>query len=593
MGARFLAVLSRPAVIGGVCALLTFVAVTLSIDAAGDYPSLWQGPGPTIDESFNVQEGVRLAVGGKEWLLGGLTWRDLFGGPKELGPNPVAGYHLADHPPLGRFWLGLWHEAVVLLAPPARHEGPFVMSAARVGSAAAFALTVLIVGMTAARWYGPAAGWTAAFSLLLMPRVFGHAHLAALETCMNLAYVAAIVSVASAWDRESPPTSRTAIWTGALFGLALLTKIQAIFLPPAVGVWALVRWRSRGIVPVLSWGLTGVAVLFLLWPWLWFDPVGHFQQYLGRTTQRVALKVWYFGESWADKDVPWHYPWTTFLGVVPLGWLALGAAGIVRRFPPRHVDAHPASPVASKSAPAITSPVRAWRAPRESLLLLAILVPLIVFSIPGVAVYDGERLFLVVMPLWSLIAARALALDPLTDQAKDPSVSDERPRSWPRQQVLLRFVAVFAAIGCWDLYATAPCWLTFWNGAAAPMATDARPELEASYWGDSVTREVLTKAAASVPEGATIDVAPVLHQFQLEDILSQCPDLRQRRVQLRAYSAKARNEYLLMFERRADLPPELRMPLEGVELIADERRQGRRLAAVYRVFPAKVVNPSP
>lgn len=571
--------------------MLAFVAVILSIDAAGDYPSLGQGPGPTIDESFNVQEGVRLAVFGKVWLLGGITWRDLFGGPKELGPNPVAGYHLADHPPLGRLWLGVWHEAVVLIAPPARHEGPFVTSAARVGSAAAFALTVLIVGTTAARWYGPAGGWTAAASLIVMPRVFGHAHIAALETCMNLAYFAAIVAVASAWDRDAPPTSRTAFWTGLVFGLALLTKIQAIFLPPAVGLWALFRWRGRGIMPILVWGLTGVAVLFLLWPWLWFDPVGHFQQYLGRTTQRVALKAWYLGQSWVDKDVPWHYPWVTFLGAMPLGLLALGTAGLARRVRPMLTPQTPDEPGA-KPMFADRPPVRAWRAPRESLLLLSIVIPLIVFSIPGVAVYDGERLFLVVFPLWSLLAARAVASDVSRDDAPASNTSIGVRIRRPGTLIVICAV-VTAALGYWNLHATAPCWLTFWNAAAAPFATDSRQELEASYWGDSVTRELLTTAAAAVPEGTQIDVAPVLHQFQLEDILAQGPDLRARRIRLRAYSAETRGEYLLVFDRRADLPPELRIPLEDAETIAEVRRQSKRLAGIYRLRPTRGADQSP
>lgn len=593
MGARLLAAFSRPAVIGGTCAVLAFVAVTLSIDAAGDYPSLGQGPGPTIDESFNVQEGVRLAAGGKAWLLGGITWRDLFGGPKELGPNPVFGYHLADHPPLGRFWLGLWHESVVLLAPPARHEGPFVTSAARVGSAAAFALTVLVIGMTAARWYGPAGGWTAAASLILMPRAFGHAHIAALETCTNLAYVAAIVAVGCAWQGETAPSRRTAFWTGIVFGLALLTKIQAVFLPAAVGVWALARWRWRGIVPVVVWGATGVVVLFLLWPWLWFDPVGHFQQYLGRTTQRIPLKVWYLGESWADKDAPWHYPWVTLAGTIPLGWLALGTAGMARRV--RQITCQPTS-VAGPTPKVKTAeplPVRAWRSPGESLVLLAILIPLIAFSVPGIAVYDGERLFLVVVPLWSLLAARAVALDGPPEETPASNASDGNRTRWAQPKIMIGFATLAAAVGCWNLYSTSPCWLGFWNAAAVPFGTDSRQELEASYWGDSVTREILTATAAAVPEGAQIDVAPVLHQFQLEDLLAQCPVLRARRVRLRAYSPKARSDYLLLFERRADLPTELRMPLEGVQTIAEVRRQDRRLAAVYRIPAAGDFHPSP
>src|SRR5579885_1270503 len=108
-----------PALIAG-CA---FCLVVAAIDAAGDYPDVPQGPGLTIDESFNVQEGVRLVEGLKTWGLGWfsgeriLTLSQLFGDADELGPNAEFGYHNPDHPPLGRVWLGLWHNATVTVAP--------------------------------------------------------------------------------------------------------------------------------------------------------------------------------------------------------------------------------------------------------------------------------------------------------------------------------------------------------------------------------------------------------------------------------------------------------------------------------------------
>src|ERR1700722_7221284 len=115
-----------PALIAG-CAFLLVVA---AIDAAGDYPDAPQGPGLTIDESFNVQEGVRLVEGLKTWALGWfsgqqiLTLRGVFGNIDEWGPNSEFGYHNPAHPPLGRSWLGLWHNTVTGLAPPRNHPGP-------------------------------------------------------------------------------------------------------------------------------------------------------------------------------------------------------------------------------------------------------------------------------------------------------------------------------------------------------------------------------------------------------------------------------------------------------------------------------------
>src|SRR5205823_1826701 len=169
---------------------------------------------------------------------------------------------------------------------------------------------------------------------------------------------------------------------GVLFGLALLTKVQALLLPIPVAVWALLRMRLRALPLLIVWGLAGLVVFFAFWPYLWSAPFDHLQAYLGRTTHRDKLYVWYFGEVFADRDVPWHYPWVMFLATVPIGLLLLGVWGL------RRTD----------------SKVRF--ASRECLLAGTIVVPLCIFSIPGVPVYDGERLFSFVFPLWAVLIGR-------------------------------------------------------------------------------------------------------------------------------------------------------------------------------------------
>ena len=149
-------------------------------------------------------------------------------------------------------------------------------------------------------------------------------------------------------------------------GLALLTKVQAILLPIPIAVWALVYLRRRAVPLLAVWGLIGVVLFFLFWPYMWKTPIDHLQEYLGRTTSRATLYVWYFGQVVADREVAWHYPWVMFLATVPIGLHGLGMFGL---FGPER---------------------QAWRSPREILVLACMLFPLCLFSIPGVAVYDGE-----------------------------------------------------------------------------------------------------------------------------------------------------------------------------------------------------------
>jgi hypothetical protein len=536
-------------------ACAAFVIVVAAIDAAGDYPDAPQGPGITIDETFNVQEGVHLVESLKTWALGWisgdriLTLSEVFGDFADLGPNWKYGYHNPDHPPLGRVWLGLWHHATIAVAPPRNHPRnvPFVTSAARVGSAAAFAITLFLCGWTASVWYGRAAGVVAALALLLMPRVFGHAHLAALETGIGCTYLIAVLTLARTWTSDPRVTWPWAALAGLALGAAMLTKIQGALIPVPVAIWALWQWRFRALFPLVIWGCVGLAVFFLFWPWLWSHPVGHFLQYLGRTTNRQTLYLWYLGTRYTDRDHPWHYCAVLFLTTVPLGLQALGGLGIFAGRTRMHFARH------------------------EQLLLGALLFPLCLFSIPRIAVYDGARLFLVAFPLWAIFIGRggSLAWDWLCKRLP--------------QRGALALAALLLAGQTWGLLAAWPCFLSSYNLTVGGLGGAHRLGFELDYWGASVTRDFLERASQSVPEGAEIDVAPVLFDFQLSEMLAQSPVLRRRGIRLHAYDADQprHSAYLLVFCRLADLSPDLqtlvaqRPPLVAVE------RSGVLLTGLY------------
>jgi len=531
-------------------AALAFLAVVAAIDPGGDYPDAPQGPGLTIDESFNVEQGVRLVVGLRAWFAGEVSLREIFGDIRD-NPNSQIGVYNPDHPPLGRLWLGVWHHLTATIVPSSQHAGhhPFITACARVGSAAAFALTVFLCGWITARWYGRDAGILAAVSLVLMPRVFGHAHLAALETCIGLAYFVAVIAVARWWG-EKPPSWGWAALCGVALGCAMLTKIQGALIPIPVTIWALWHWRLRAIKPLAIWGLVGLAVFFLLWPWLWFDPFHRFLEYAGRTTDRIVLYVWYFGHRYADRDVPWHYPAVLFLTTVPLGLQALGFLGLFK------------------------GPLPPWRDRQAQLVLGAMLFPLLLFSLPHVAVYDGARLFLVVFPLWAIFVGRGGAV----------------AWTWLRQRFSPRVAVVVA--GCflagqlWGTVSTWPCFLSYYNIAIGGLRGADRLGMELGYWSEAVTRNFLEEVAQTVPEGAHVEVSPILlpNNMQTEEMFSQSPVLRRRGIVLSTYQPDAANHapYVIVFMRQADLSPQLQKRIANAPPILAVRREGVILAGLWK-----------
>ena len=530
-------------------ALLAFLLVASDLDPTGTYAWLPDGPGLTVDESFNVEQGVRLEIGLRYWLLGAVSLRDVFGTADELGPDPVMGYHLPDHPPLGRLLLGVAHRLVTALAMPADWPTPFVVAAARFGSAAAFAATVWLVARHCRRRDGVPAACIATAALLTMPRLVGHAHLAALETSVGLFFTATTLFVAGRWRSNNAGaervSNRVALVAGLLWGFTLLTKVQGILLPIPIAAWAIWHWKGNAIRPLALFGLAGGAVFFAGWPWLWSDPVGHALQYLGRTTDRLSLPVWYLGRVWADRDVPWHYPFVLFAVTVPIGWQLLGLLGC-------------------RGAKGDAG---------DRLILLTLAFPLVLFAVPGVAVYDGERLFLVSVPLWAVVVGRGGAA------------------AWAglRSRCSFRTAAVaaglFVAVEATGLFAMRPAYLSYYSPLAGGLWGAQRLGFEPTYWGDSDTATLLAAAADAVPEGGTLAVAPVLHQFQLDTLLSQSPALRSGGVKLIEYGKPeaADATALLLFNRKASLPEELRVFTATAEPLAVLQRQGVMLGAVYRL----------
>jgi hypothetical protein len=525
-------------------ALLAAALIAATLDSGGECPELPGGPGLTLDESFNVEQGVYLVESLRVYGFGLLdpeSVREVFGQPE----------YLPDHPPLGRLWLGAFHMFGPRCSADTAERVPGFASA-RFGSAVAFGLTVFLVGFATSGWYGRIAGTAAALSLVLMPRLVGHAHLAALETFVGLTYTAAVLSLAAWWSGRQRPSWKAAIVTGALFGLALLSKIQAVLIPIPVVLWALYRWRLRAIVPLCVWGLSAGVVFFALWPWLWLDPIEHARTYLLSATQRTTLYVWYFAERYGDREVPWHYPAVMFLCVVPLGLQALGFLGLASR----------------ENA--------VWRDARAQLVLLCTLFPLCVFSAPNVVVYDGARLFLVVFPLWAVFIGRGL----------QALVAWLRQRSGP----LLAWSGAVLLVGAqaYGLYAVHPVYLSYYNLGVGGLRGAERLGLELNYWGDSITREFLEDVVETVPQGTGIEVFPVLHEFQLQALERNSPLLKQHQIRLRPYLShepSTKSRYVLIFRREADLQDFWKQLPAEAQIVVQLQREGVMLAALYLIPP--------
>jgi hypothetical protein len=257
---------------------------------------------------------------------------------------------------------------------------------------------------------------------------------------------------------------------------------------------------------------------------------------------------------WADKEVPWHYPFVMFAVTVPIGLHLLGALGAVVKLT-RSV---------SEGIAATATRLRfGLLGPREQLVLVATLFPLLLFALPGVAVYDGERLFLISYPMWAVLIGRgaevALShLRQMTESGRWPVVASGRARG-----AAITLFLIAQSIGAIVMH---PCQLSYYNLLVGGLYGADRLGFERTYWGDSVTRSLLT-SEVSRKEGGTVEVMPVLHQFQLDELLRQSPILRNRRIQLLPANTpnnQGATDGWLYFARKADVPPDVWIMRNGL-----------------------------
>jgi 4-amino-4-deoxy-L-arabinose transferase-like glycosyltransferase len=494
-------------------------------------------PGLTIDEPLDVRPGRTYVA---TLRTQGWHFFDRAVVDAVFGDN-------AEHPPLGRWLLGLAStlaepfEVLLLGGPdPAR----IYVVAGRLAPALAFAALVGLVTHTTARRYGLGAGAVAGFALAAMPRVFAHAHLAALDTFLELFWTLALLAADRGLGHRRPVLAMTG--AGVALALALLTKIHAWFLLPIVLAWAWYRAGiRRGVAAWGAWAGTGIVLFVLGWPWLWYDPVARLARFWGTGLHRISIQVQYFGHIYDDRDVPWHYPWLYFAATVPIGLHALGALGSIRAWRHRRTDPFPI------------------------LLIGSILFFLALFS-TNVPVYDGERLFLLIFPLWAMLIGLGFGA----------------AWGWVRGHVRgrigtwLGFGLLSALLAqAYGVVGFHPFGLSYYNLLVGGLPGAERLGLELTYWGDAVDRVLLDRLAREAKPDASAALAPTLYPGQ--GTMTTTRALVRRGIILQDESAVARADWVVVYRRTAYWSPQLRDRLARQPPIATRSRQGVWLAGIW------------
>jgi 4-amino-4-deoxy-L-arabinose transferase-like glycosyltransferase len=395
-----------------------------------------------------------------------------------------------------------------------------------------------LVTTTAGRRYGLAGGLAGGFALAIMPRVFAHAHFGALDTFVALFWTWALLRAVKAAD--SPRPFRALAFAGLFWGLALLTKIHGWLLPPLVFAWLLMRlpWK-RAVVAMSIWVLVGLVVFVVGWPWLWYDSWHRLSDYLNTGLHRATISTRYFGFDYADKDVPWHYPWLYFLVTVPPGMHLLGGLGVWFSWRERRIDRFP-------------------------FLLLGAIVYLLALFSTRVPVYDGERLFLAAFPLWAILIGRGFG-------AVWDDLNGRR-----RLRAALVAAALFQGVGAVMIH---PFGLSYYNVFVGGLKGAERLGLELTFWGDSVDRVLLDRLAEDATRDSTAALGPTLAPEQGKVATSR--SLARKGISLEDQEAIGRSQWVVVYRREAYWTPEIRELVQTPPIFL-RTREGVWLSGIWR-----------
>jgi hypothetical protein len=328
----------------------------------------------------------------------------------------------------------------------------------------------------------------------------------------------------------------------------LLTKIHAWFLLPILGVWSLIRvGPRRATMGMVAWAVTGVSLYWAGWPWLWHDSWARLLAYWGTGVERTTILVQYFGQVFADRDVPWHYPWLYFAATVPIGLQVLGAMGAVRGWNGRRQD------------------------PLPLLLLGSILFFLLLFS-TRVPVYDGERLLLHVFPAWAMLIGLGFG------------------GLWERlahHRLGRKGLVVLLAAQLIGLVTTYPFGLSYYNLLVGGLRGAERLGLELTYWSDPVDDVLLDRLAREARPDATAAMVPTLYPGQGTLTTGFNRTLARRGIVLQDNASAADSEWVVVSYRTTYWPQAWRDRLQkgGGRLVATRSRQGVRLAELWKFPP--------
>jgi len=358
----------------------------------------------------------------------------------------------------------------------------------------------------------------AALAMLFVPRAFYHMHV----TCFDMPITLLGFSVLYAFWKSERSGFRWALLAGVLWGLALLVKLNAFFLPVTLGLYWIftVRGRIRRFsrlpfpfpaIPLAFFTMVviGPLMLYLLWPILWYHPIENFGRYLAFHMKHDHYYQSYFGQALQTPPFPIAFPFIMTLVTVPLITQFLALWGGIRAAIPMRISG--------------ADGVEVWR--RRVFIAINLLFPVALIAMPSTPIFGGVKHWLLTMPFFCLLAGIGF------DAAADALLA------WPLRVLASRRVFATAAVVALGVLLMAPAardtvkygdnGTAYFNALIGGLRGAADRKMQRQFWSHA-TIGGLDHVNHNLPPGAVVDfqdaTGGACKMYQFEERMRQ--DLR-------------------------------------------------------------------
>jgi hypothetical protein len=423
------------------------------------------------------------------------------------------------------------------------------LSGYRIAPALFFAVLVAVMFLWLRAVFGVATGLFSAFALVLIPNIFGFAHIAVTDLPLASMW---FLTAFCFW--KGLQDWKWSVACGLAWGLSLATKFPAALIPIPLFLWAHVFHRNRYANNVLAMLFLGPMIMVAAQPYLWHQTGLRVLEFLYEGLSRgyradANFPVYFFDQLYFTHQLPWYYPFFLVGITTPEPFVFLAALSLVSMI---------------------------WVRKGTSIVTLFALNAFFILTLgllPGAVLHDGVRQMLPALPFLAATAGAGFYtlgewLFSLAHRwTQLQTVAHLRGKLVGVLGLLILFSPVL------DLYLCHPFQLSFYNRFVGGIRGAYERGLELTYSMEAFTPEFIDAMNTKLPHNSVINASFANFMFKYyqkegrlrADITISDAEASDYYIILNRRSALGSRERLLM---NGSTPSYLAEQLAGVPLVA-------------------------